>query len=245
MPGYTHMQRAMPTTVGMWLGSYADAFSDCVLEVQAVLQLIDQNPLGSASGFGIHTLLLKRDITTKELGFAKTQDNPMYCGLSRGVFETQVLHALALPMIFASRFAADMLLFTTDEYNFVSLPKNFTTGSSIMPNKQNYDLFEIMRANTSVFSGYQQQVQQIVSGLCSGYGRDLQLTKPPLVYGLELACSTLELLAEVIPYLSVNPSQLNQAMSPELFATDHVYELVLQGIPFRDAYITVKQQLQV
>jgi len=240
MPGYTHMQRAMPTTVDTWLSAFADGFADSRLVVSAASKLIDQNPLGSASGFGIRNFPLKRQVTTTALGFAKTQENPMYCGLSRGMFEVEVLNALTMPMILASRFASDILLFSTSEFDFVRLPKAYTTGSSIMPNKQNYDLFEIMRANVRVFSVYQQEVQQIVSGLYSGYSRDLQLTKPPLVQGLQLAKTTLTLLAEVVPQLLMQPKALHAAMSPDLLATERVYKLVQQGTSFRDAYHIVK-----
>lgn len=243
MPGYTHMQRAMPTTVGTWLNAFADGFTDSCLAVSAASTLIDQNPLGSASGFGIRNFPLKRQVTTAALGFAKTQENPMYCGLSRGMFEVEVLNALTMPMILASRFASDILLFSTDEFDFVRLPKAYTTGSSIMPNKQNYDLFEVMRANVRIFHAYQQEIQQIVSGLYSGYSRDLQLTKPPLVQGLELVKTTLALLAEVVPQLLIQPKSLHAAMSPDLFATEQVYKLVLEGTSFRDAYLAVKAKL--
>jgi len=243
MPGYTHMQKAMPTTVGVWLASFADAFNDCQGVISATAKLIDQNPLGSASGFGINNFPIPKNVTTKKLGFAKTQQNPMYCGLSRGLFESALLNALAPPMLLASRFASDMLLFTTDEFNFLKLPKEFTTGSSIMPNKQNYDLFEIMRANWPVFASYQQQVQNIIGGLPSGYSRDLQLTKKPTIKGLQLSLTTLELLASAVPKIAINKQKLDQAMSPELFATEKVYELVKSGQSFRSAYIQIKQKI--
>lgn len=242
MPGYTHMQKAMPTTVSIWLSSFADGFTDSLGIIQAVTKLVDQNPLGSASGFGIANFPISKEVTTNELGFARTQENPMYCGLSRGLFESAILNSLAPPMLLASRFASDMLLFTTAEFNFFRLPKEFTTGSSIMPNKQNYDLFEIMRANWPVFASYQQQVQNIIGGLPSGYSRDLQLTKKPIIEGLELALATIELLTTVIGQLQINKQRLNQAMSSELFATQQVYELVKSGQPFRDAYVQVKEK---
>jgi argininosuccinate lyase len=152
------------------------------------------------------------------------------------------LGAGVMPMMLSGRFAVDMLLFSTEEYGFVRLPKAFTTGSSIMPNKQNYDLFEIMRANTRVFGAYQQQVQAVTSGLPSGYARDLQLTKFPTVKGLELLRSTLTLLAYVVPRLQVDKKALDAAMSPDLFMTERVYQLVKEGTPFRDAYLRVKRE---
>jgi argininosuccinate lyase len=245
MPGYTHMQKAMPTTVGMWLSSFADALIDSQGALSAAQVLIDQNPLGSASGFGIANFPIPEELTTKELGFTKTQKNPMYCGISRGLFESAILNAQAPIMILASRFASDMLLFTTDEFSFFSLPREFTTGSSIMPNKQNYDLFEIMRANWPVFASYQQQVQNIAGALPSGYSRDLQLTKKPVIQGLELVLATLQLLAEIAPQLKANTPRLNQAMSAELFATEKVYELVKTGESFRDAYRQIKERMNL
>lgn len=244
MPGYTHMQKAMPTTLGVWLGSFADGFSDSQPIISAVAKLIDQNPLGSASGFGIANFPIPKSVTTQKLNFSKTQQNPMYCGLSRGLFESAILNTLSMPMLLASRFASDMLLFTTDEFDFLSLPQEFTTGSSIMPNKQNYDLFEIMRANWPVFASYQLQTQNIIGGLPSGYSRDLQLTKKPIIKGLELALDTLELLKIIVPQLKINKQKLDQAMSPDLFATEQVYDLVKSGQTFRDAYLQIKKTIE-
>merc|ERR1719473_1699672 len=177
MPGYTHMQRAMPTTVAMWLGSFTDAFKDAAPLADALLALLDQNPLGSAAGFGIANLQLDRARTTQELGFAKTQANPLYCGLSRGLFESTVLATLSHVSVLTSRFAVDMMMFTQQETAFFSLSDAFVTGSSIMPQKKNYDIFEIMRANGRVYLSYVSQVQDIILSLGSGYHRDLQLTK--------------------------------------------------------------------
>jgi argininosuccinate lyase len=181
MPGYTHMQKAMPTTVALWLSSYADALADARQLIAAARAVTDQNPLGSASGFGISTFPLDRAYTTRELGFAKTQENPLYCGMSRGYFETLALAPLGNLMFIANRFASDMLLFTMNEFGFFSLPPEFTTGSSIMPQKRNYDLFEIMRGNVKLFRGYEFQIRGIIEGMQSNYHRDLQLTKKPFV----------------------------------------------------------------
>jgi len=171
MPGYTHMQKAMPTTVGLWLGSFACALRDATIAMEAATRQIDQNPLGSAAGFGISHLQLNRQMTTEALGFERLQANSLYCGFSRGYFENIVLQALSQCMIVMSRFAVDMMMFTQQETAFFSLPDEFVTGSSIMPQKKNYDLFEIMRANGRVYGSLQQQVQQIVTGLGSGYHR--------------------------------------------------------------------------
>jgi argininosuccinate lyase len=243
MPGYTHLQKAMPTTVGVWLDSFSQALKDFQFLLVSTMKLIDQNPLGSASGFGISNFVVDKEYTTKILGFQKTQFNPMYCGFSRGYFENIVLQTLSQPMIIASRFANDMLLFTTQEFNFFSLPDSFTTGSSIMPQKRNYDVLEIMRANIKVFTSYQSSIQSIVSSIGSGYQRDLQLTKKPFVEGVNLCLDTIILLTAIVEALQVNKERLKTAMTDDLYLTNQVYELVNQGLSFRDAYIKVKKDI--
>lgn len=242
MPGYTHMQKAMPTTVGTWLGAYKDGFSDVASYLPAALNYIDQNPLGSASGFGITNFSNDRNLTAKELSFAKVQENPIYCGISRGLFENIVLQALSPAMVLAGKFANDMLLFTTSEFNFVSLPKQYTTGSSIMPQKRNYDVFEIMRGNSKLYHTLQLQIQDIILGFGSGYQRDLQLTKKSFVDAVLLCSQTIILLAELVRNLQFNKDRLAAAMTDDLFVTNKVYDLVNNGMSFREAYNQVKKQ---
>merc|ERR1719356_1421514 len=242
MPGYTHMQRAMPTNVGMWLGAYASGLRDAVSPLNAALTVLDQNPLGSAAGFGINGLKLDRDATSKTMGFARTQENPMYCGISRGLFENVSLQAMTMPMVLCSRFATDMMMFTQQESGFFALPDSFVTGSSIMPQKKNYDLFEIMRANGKVFGSLQYQIQETIIGLGSGYHRDLQCTKKAFVEACEICLSTLKLLLEAVPALIVKHDKLCHAMTDDLFVTDEVYKKVATGIPFREAYVLAKDE---
>ena len=244
MPGYTHTQKAMPTTVDTWLDSYLSALKDFDIFLKDAENLINQNPLGSASGFGIENFKIDKTITTKLLKFKKVQKNPMYCGFSRGYFENIVLQALTQPMIIFGRFASDAILFTTKEFNFFSLPDNFVTGSSIMPQKKNYDLFEVMRANTKVFIAQQNQIQEIIISLGSGYHRDLQLTKKPLIQAINLCVDSFELMCEVIKNLKINKKILTQAMTPDIYATNKIYELVKQGKSFREAYIEIKSYLK-
>lgn len=241
MPGYTHMQKAMPTTVGLWLASFLDAIADVEILLAASKKIIDQNPLGSASGFGIGNFAIDREYTTKELKFAKTQINPIYCGFSRGYFENIVLQTLANVMTIFGRFANDMLLFTTQEFHFFSLPGNFTTGSSIMPQKRNYDIFEIMRGNVRVFDAYHSQIKNIIAAVPSGYNRDFQLTKKPFILAMELCISSCALFPEILSNLQVHAEVLKKAMTQDLFVTNAVYDLVNQGKSFRDAYIEVKE----
>ncbi len=243
MPGYTHLQKAMPTTVGVWLDSFSSAFEDFLVILEATIKIIDQNPLGSASGFGIENLFLDREFTTKVLQFYKTQENPMYCGLSRGYFENIVLQTLSQPMIIAGKFANDMLLFTTQEFDFFSLPNEFTTGSSIMPQKRNYDLFEIMRGNIKIFNSYQNEIQNIISSIGSGYQRDLQLTKKPFVQGVYLCLNTVILLTNTVQSLQINYNNIEKAMTNDLYVTNEVYELVKKGKSFREAYSEIKKKL--
>ncbi len=146
-------------------------------------------------------------------------------------------------MVLASRFASDMLIFTTSEFGFFSLPPEFTTGSSIMPQKRNYDVFELMRGNSSIYLGYQNELQTLVTSLGSGYQRDLQLTKKPFMEGVELLEQTLKILELSVNKLQVHKYKLESAMSEDLFATGKVYELVKQGVPFREAYQQVKKSL--
>lgn len=242
MPGYTHMQKAMPSTVAMWLASYADAFADTGTALSAALEVIDQNPLGSAAGFGV-SLPIDRELTTAELGFKKVQQNPMYCGLSRGLFELVAVQALNPPMVLAGKFARDMLLFTTEEFGFFSLPDTFTTGSSIMPHKRNYDVFEVMRGRANVFGSYANQLQTLSGGIGSGFQRDLQLTKSITLKAFAEAEATLEILALAVSQLQPDEKKLGSAITDEMRSVDDINKLVEQGIPFRDAYAQVKQKL--
>merc|ERR1711959_442818 len=238
----THMQKAMPTTVGTWLGSFSDALQDSDRITKGTRDLVNQNPLGSAAGFGINHLILDRQKTTELMNFDRLQENVMYCGFSRGYFEMISLQAMNIPMVIASRFATDMMMFTQQETAFFSLPDQFVTGSSIMPQKKNYDLFEIMRANGKVFESLQSQVQSTIVGLGSGYHRDLQLTKKAFVEAVELAMQTLGILEVSVTDMKVNEENLRAAMTEDLFVTDEVYKKVAAGTPFREAYGQAKEE---
>ncbi|QUE31629.1 argininosuccinate lyase [Francisella philomiragia] len=243
MPGYTHMQKAMPTTVATWLGSFADALADTLLLISATSKVINQNPLGSASGFGINNFKHDKEYTTELLGFNRTQDNPIYCALSRGYFEKLTLQTFSNPISIYSRFANDMMLFTMAEFDYFSLNNSYTTGSSIMPQKRNYDLFEIMRGNAKLYQGYLQQITSIIDSVPSGYNRDYQLTKLPFFEAITLIEDTALLFNSTIKDLNVHIDKLEQAMTPDLYATEEVYKLVEQGLSFRDAYVAIKLKL--
>lgn len=236
MPGYTHMQRAMPTTVATWLGSYADSLRDDLVLLKAARVILDQNPLGSAAGYGESVLGNDRSFTASELDFSKVQRNPMYCAMSRGKFEVIVLQALSQVMFTVGKFASDLLLFTTKEFGFFDLPMTFKTGSSIMPQKKNFDVLELMRGNVGIFQGYLYQVQSVITNLPLGYNRDFQLTKEPYMKGIRLAMDTISIATYVVKHLIVNSEALSAACTPDLYATDEAHRLVKKGMPFREAY---------
>ncbi|QQS69298.1 argininosuccinate lyase [Candidatus Saccharibacteria bacterium] len=243
MPGYTHTQKAMPSTVSAWLMSYHDAFTDIQLLLEATHHYIDQNPLGSAAGYGVD-LPIRRDLTTKALGFGKTQQNPLYCGMSRGLFEQSVVQAYALLMTVAGKFANDMILFTTEEFNFMSLPDEYTTGSSIMPHKRNYDVFEVMRAHAHMYSTYTGQIAAVATGVGSGYHRDYQLMKKPLYMATTILIETLDVLTATIPEIIMHSAALKKAITSDMQSVSEVNRLVRQGVAFRDAYQKVKERYQ-
>lgn len=243
MPGYTHMQRAMPSTVGMWLESYAESLMDDIELIKSSYKIIDQNPLGSAAGFGEEILGLDREMTSTELGFTKVQKNPMYCALSRGKFENMILQAISQVVFDLGKIANDLLLFTTKEFGFFDLPEAFKTGSSMMPQKKNFDVLELLRANVSVFYAQQFQIQELIKNLPSGYNRDFQLTKEPFMKGLKLTKDSLEVVDLILNNLIVNKESLEKACTEELYATDKVLKRVKKGESFREAYIKIGDKI--
>jgi argininosuccinate lyase len=235
MPGYTHLQRAMPSSVSLWANAFADSLADDLLLLDFSAKLVDQNPLGSAAGYGV-PIKIDRMLTTKLLGFSKLQENPLYCANSRGKFESILLSALVQLMLDVNKIATDLLLFSTKEFGFFELPEKFCTGSSIMPQKKNPDVLELCRAKNAIVQAELFKTLSIISSLPSGYNRDFQLTKEPLINGFETTIACLKILSLVIAGLKVNKKACAVAMTPELFATENALKKVVSGIPFRDAY---------
>ncbi|MCB1586418.1 MAG: argininosuccinate lyase, partial [Xanthomonadales bacterium] len=196
MPGYTHLQRAMPTTVAVWLLGFAESLIDDNLLIDSTISYINSSPLGTAAGFGV-PLDLPREFTAKKLKFERVQINPVYAQNSRGKFDLVVLQTLYQVMLDIRRFSWDLSLFMTNEFNFVKLDKSYTTGSSIMPNKSNPDVVELMRASLSVIEGSISQIQSLMS-LPSGYQRDLQMSKEPMVKSLLFTTQVLKLIPGLI-----------------------------------------------
>ena len=238
MPGYTHLQRAMPSSWGLWFSSYAESFIDNIDLINSTIEWIDSNPLGSAAGYGV-ALPLDRKTTTKELGFKRLQLNSLYTQNSRGKYEMQVINTLKQSMLDVRKFAWDMSLFMSQEFNLLTIDKAYLTGSSIMPNKQNPDVIEILRANYSILAGQASELENIIS-LPSGYHRDLQLTKRSLVSSFDISLKSLSILPKLIKSIKVNKKNSLEYIDNEMKMTDKVYALVNQGIPFRDAYNKVK-----
>lgn len=241
MPGYTHLQRAVPSSAGMWFAGFAEAFIDNAQLARMTRTWLKSNPLGSAAGYGVN-LPLDREGVTQDLHMDRTQLNPQYVQNSRGRFELQALMALFQSLLEARRFAWDLSLYTTSEFNFVQLPALYTTGSSIMPNKRNPDVVELLRASCSTTQGAMAEIQAILS-LPSGYHRDLQATKPPVLRALRHGLEALGLLPGLIDAISFNQETLRDAISPEMYATDRAVELATDGVPFRDAYKQVASEL--
>ncbi len=242
-PGYTHMQKAMPSSMAMWAGAYVDGMKDDLSMLKSVAKLIDQSPLGSAAGYGV-PIKIDKEMTAKEMGFDRVQNNPIYCQISRGKFELSILHGLGQIMLTINRLASDLILYSMTEFGYISLPEEFCTGSSIMPQKKNPDVLELLRGSYHIISGYETQVKGLTANLISGYNRDIQLSKEPIMQGINLGIDCFKISAAVIEALKVNKDICDAAMTDELFETEKAYKLVEKGIPFREAYRQVADAIK-
>ena len=234
-PGYTHMRKAMPSSFEMWGTAFINSMEDNLVGASTVRRLIDQSPLGTAAGYGV-PLDIDMEFTAKELAFSRVQYNPIYAQNSRGKFEISILHILSQIMLDLNKIASDLILFSADEFGFVEVPIEFCTGSSIMPQKKNPDVLELLRAKYHVVSSYEFQVSGITSNLISGYNRDIQLTKEPVMKSFAITSDSLAISVLIFQNIAVNQEKCKVAMTEDLFATERVYDLVKTGIPFRDAY---------
>lgn len=234
LPGYTHLQRAVVSSTAMWFAGFAEGFIDSAVRARQTLAWIDANPLGTAAGYGVN-LPLDRDHTTRALGFARMQVSPVYAQLSRGKFELAALESLASALLDLRRLAWDLSLFTTAEFGFVSLPPEYTTGSSIMPNKRNPDVVELLRASYATVAAARCEIEQLLS-LPSGYQRDLQFSKGSLFHGVTHGLAALELAPDLLARMRWNEAAMRAAIEPAMYATDVAIEQAAAGVPFRDAY---------
>jgi argininosuccinate lyase len=243
LPGYTHLQQAMPSSVPLWAGGFAAELRDDAEGIESCSRRIGKNPLGSAAGYGVPLLPISREATRQALDFDEVQEPVTAVQLSRGKAEAQVLFEATLLMQDLGRLATDLVLFATSEFGFVSLPPAMTTGSSIMPQKRNPDVFELVRGRTATAQACLFEALAVTAKLPSGYHRDLQLLKAPLFRGIDLARETLAILAAALPEVRFHPERIR--LDPGLRAAEEAYRLVLEeGIPFREAYRRVGQQFR-
>jgi len=243
IPGYTHMQQAMPSSVALWAGGFASEIRDDVAGLQSVQRRIGRSPLGSAAGYGSPGLGVDREQTRARLGFDEVQEPVTAVQISRGKAESQLLFEITLLMQDLGRVASDLLLFYTQEFAYVSLPDAFTTGSSIMPQKRNPDVFELVRGRTASAHGCLVEALGIFAKLPSGYQRDLQLLKFPLFRGIDLCTQTLDIMAAALPAVSFNAQRIQ--IDPAIRAAEEANALVVsEGIPFREAYRRVGARLK-
>ena len=235
LPGYTHMQQAMPSSVALWAGGFAAEIRDDAQGLRHTMRRIGRNPLGSAAGYGTPNLAVDREITRAALGFAEIHEPVTAVQLSRGKAEAGVLFEIALLMQDLGRLASDVLLFYTREFGFVALPEEFTTGSSIMPQKRNPDVFELVRGRSATALACLTEVFAITTKLPSGYQRDLQLIKAPLFRSIDLCRQCLDVMAAAIPELRFAPERIR--LDADIDAAAEANALVVaEGIPFREAY---------
>jgi argininosuccinate lyase len=235
LPGYTHMQQAMPSSVALWADGFAAELRDDALALAACTRRAARSPLGSAAGYGTPGLPLDRELTRQKLGFDSVHAPVTAVQLSRGKAEAELLFQCALLMQDLGRLASDLLLFYTQEFAFVALPPEFTTGSSIMPQKRNPDVFELVRGRTAVAHACLLEVLEIFAKLPSGYQRDLQLIKPPLFRGIDVALATAAIMAVGIDGVRFRADQIK--LDPAIHAAEEANALVArEGIPFREAY---------
>jgi len=243
MPGRTHMQIAMPSSLGLWAGAAAEALLDDLELLKAAHTLADQSPLGSGAAYG-SALPLDRPMVARLLGFAKVQNNVLYCANSRGKAELAALQACAQVMLDLARLAQDLLIGSTPEFGYFRIPKELCTGSSMMPQKRNPCGLELVRAKAAAVLADEVAVAGILRAIPSGYNRDFQETKGPVMRGIEATLGSLRVMALTIEKLEVVEASLRNGFIPEIFATDRALELVAEGTPFRDAYRQVAAGLK-
>lgn len=243
MPGYTHTQPAMLSSVGMWAGAFAEMLNNSINLLLSIEEMINQSPLGTAAGYGVG-LPLNRLAVSNMLGFRNPITVAMTAQHSRGKWEATVVHGLGSITDTLAHFANDLILFSSSDFGFFSFDQALTTGSSIMPQKKNLDLAELIRANHQKILSNQQLLNQITTNLHSGYHRDLQLTKEPVIESFKICDEILQAGKLLIDELIVNEEKISEKIPQEIFAVNETNKLVLEGVPFRDAYQMVKKRLK-
>lgn len=242
MPGRTHLQPAMPSTVALWAQAFCEELLDDVQILNGARRLTNRSPLGSAAGYGV-PLPLDRELVAQRLAFEGVHHNVLAASNGRGKVEAITLDAVEQLALTLSRLAQDLVLFSLKELGYVSLPPELCTGSSIMPQKRNPDALELVRAKTATVHGYASAVKGVIRAMPSGYHRDLQETKRPYLLGLAEVALMVRVMTAAVSGLQLNEEALQAGMTPEVMATDRAYQLVLEGVPFRQAYRQVAEEL--
>lgn len=243
MPGYTHTRIAMPSSVGLWSHALFDAMRDNIRILLYLYEIIDQSPLGSAAGYGV-PIPIDRELVADLLGFSKVQKNVIYVQNSRGKLELLICDVSEQIMIDLSRYATDLIYFTMPQFGYFSLPFEMLSGSSIMPQKQNPDMLELLRAKTSQISSFKMAISGILAKLPTGYSRDLQLTKGYLFSAFDITNMSIKVMNKIFEGLLVHEENLKRDMKKEIFATDYALSMVKDGVPFREAYKRVAKELE-
>lgn len=243
MPGYTHLQIAMPSSFGLWFAAYAESLADDLLLMQAAYKICNRNPLGSAAGYG-SSFPLNRSMTTELLGFDSMNYNVVYAQMGRGKMERTVAYAMAGIAATLSKLAMDACLFNSQNFGFIQLPDSFTTGSSIMPHKKNPDVFELTRAKCNTLQGMPQQIALICNNLPSGYFRDLQIIKELFLPSFDELNDCLRMVTLMMREIKINEHILDDPKYSLLFSVEKVNRLVMDGVPFRDAYKKVGMDIE-
>ncbi|MBP5647624.1 MAG: argininosuccinate lyase [Bacteroidaceae bacterium] len=235
LPGYTHLQIAMPSSFGLWFGAYAEALADDMLQIHAAYRMVNRNPLGSAAGYG-SSFPLDRQMTTDLLGFESMDYNVVYAQMTRGKMERNVAYALASVAATISRLAYDACMYNSQNFGFIKLPDDCTTGSSIMPHKKNPDVFELTRAKCNLIQSIPQQITLMTNNLPSGYFRDMQMVKELFLPSFGMLEDCITMTAYMLEHIKVREDILSDPAYDAIFSVEEVNRLVLEGVPFREAY---------
>ena len=242
IPGYTHMQIAMPSSFGMWFSAYAETLIDDIIMLNAAYKIADQNPLGSAAGYG-SSFPIDRDFTTKELGFKYLKINSIAAQMSRGRLEKNLSFALSSVAGTLSKLSADIILYMSQNFGFISFPKELTTGSSIMPHKQNPDVFELVRAKSNQIQALPNEITLATNNLTSGYHRDFQILKESLFSAIEILKDNLHVVNFMLNHIIITETVIDNDMYNLIFSVEEVNKLVIGGLSFRDAYQKVGKEI--
>ncbi len=243
MPGYTHMKAAMPSSFGLWFSAYAETLIDDIISLNSTIKIVNQNTLGSAAGYGT-SFNIDRDFTTKDLNFKTLKYNSLACQISRNKIEKNTFDAIGNIAFTLSKISMDICLYLGDEFQFISFPETITTGSSIMPHKKNPDVFEIIRGKCNSIQNLSNSANLSSTNLPSGYHRDFQLNKGKIINAVNDIKECIQILSYCLSKISVNKKILEKSNYENIFSVELINEMVLKGMPFRDAYLELKSKLK-